>query len=314
MIIGVCGNLGVGKTTFSHMLADHINDMLGTDSDYEFTVESFAKPVKDVSHLIAGGKVEKDEIVRGLLISGRELYQTVGDGIRELLGDDVWYNHLINRCEGLDVVVDDVRYRNECDGILERDGIIIRVNRDVSDSNKKYLGHRSERDLDGYTKYDCVVDNSGTLEELDEAARLIAIGIIERINAEKHGLVYISGKIRGLPNYGADAFNAAEKLLTSKGHKAFNPSKNFDSVTFLPRFQYMRHDIKMLTECTGIALIPGWETSEGAIVEIMVAKQLRLEFYDATTGDRISPPELDIAPREECIFNVSDVLNEILNK
>lgn len=40
--------------------------------------------------------------------------------------------------------------------------------------------------------------------------------------------------------------------------------------------QYMRRDLSMLSACNGIALLPGWERSRGARLEVAWADALQM--------------------------------------
>jgi hypothetical protein len=58
-------------------------------------------------------------------------------------------------------IISDVRFRDEAQAIKDRGGIVIKVNRDVSHDE-----HKSEKALDGYTGWDYVIDNNGSIEGL----------------------------------------------------------------------------------------------------------------------------------------------------
>ena len=59
-------------------------------------------------------------------------------------------------------IVTDVRYQNEADHIKNKGGILIRVNRNTHNNDN----HKSEIDLDDYNKFDFIIDNNGSVEEL----------------------------------------------------------------------------------------------------------------------------------------------------
>lgn len=90
----------------------------------------------------------------------------------------------------------------------------------------------------------------------------------------KQETIYISGKITGEdPREVEVRFAAAEGAIEKMGHKAVNPLKNGLSPTE-PWHEHMRRDIRALTRCTAIFLIPGWEQSKGARLEYEIARQL----------------------------------------
>ena len=80
--------------------------------------------------------------------------------------------------------------------------------------------------------------------------------------------VFISGPIRGMPDYNVPAFMAAEKMLTDQGCAVMNPVKlhpaNPDAFS---HDDYMHICKAMLDVCDAIYLLPGWTDSKGAVEE-----------------------------------------------
>ena len=62
-------------------------------------------------------------------------------------------------------IITDVRFPNEADAILERDGILIRLTR-TTEVSEEVANHPSETALDNYKKFTFTIDNKGTEEEL----------------------------------------------------------------------------------------------------------------------------------------------------
>ena len=60
-------------------------------------------------------------------------------------------------------IVTDCRFPNEAESINQKNGIVIRVNSDRCNNEDK---HPSETALDDYDKFNYVIENNGTLEEL----------------------------------------------------------------------------------------------------------------------------------------------------
>lgn len=87
--------------------------------------------------------------------------------------------------------------------------------------------------------------------------------------------VYISGPMTGLQDLNFPAFNAAAYSLRAQGHQVVNPAEVNPDITMTWE-QCMRADIKALCDCDTIALLPGWETSRGAHLEVHVAHRLGL--------------------------------------
>jgi len=88
--------------------------------------------------------------------------------------------------------------------------------------------------------------------------------------------VYISGPISGRPNLNAPAFFAAAAALRQAGHSAINPHDVCRSIKATEWADCMRADIKALCDCDAIALLPGWELSQGAQLELHIAHRLGL--------------------------------------
>lgn len=87
---------------------------------------------------------------------------------------------------------------------------------------------------------------------------------------------YISGPMTGLPDLNFPAFNEAEGMLRTFGYRPVNPAK-INPDPNADWFQCMRADIKALCDCDMIVLLPGWEKSVGAHLELHVAHRINLE-------------------------------------
>ena len=81
-------------------------------------------------------------------------------------------------------------------------------------------------------------------------------------------VVYISGKMTGLPDFGRAMFNDAQRRLEAQGYRVLNPAC---SPLGLEYDQYMRIAFAMLEACDIIALLPNWEDSNGAKAELAYA-------------------------------------------
>ncbi len=110
--------------------------------------------------------------------------------------------------------------------------------------------------------------------------------------------IYISGPMRGIPRFNFAAFDFAEDLWTSMGYTVLNPaSRGWGSgdpatgtgVTEYEVQEWLRADIREITQCDAIALLPGWEESEGAKLEAAVAFAIGLDFFDAHSLQPLVP-------------------------
>ena len=196
MLIGVVGFIGSGKGA--------VGDLLEQKG---FVKDSFAKPLKDACSAMFGwprelleGDTEDSRQWReqpdefwsekiGKKFSPRLALQLLGtEAGRNVFHKDIWVNSLLKRAEGKNVVITDVRFKNEFKFIHKNNGIIVRVKRgpepdwyqDAITFNKgdRYIGwalakerlklrriHQSETDWVA-SKFDYVIENNGTLEDL----------------------------------------------------------------------------------------------------------------------------------------------------
>lgn len=93
--------------------------------------------------------------------------------------------------------------------------------------------------------------------------------------------IYLSGPMTGYPDHNKPAFNERAAEWRSEGWEVFNPAEEPEGYTEENRPDYLRADIRALLDCTAIAVLPGWQNSEGATLEVAIAKALRLPMYDA---------------------------------
>lgn len=107
--------------------------------------------------------------------------------------------------------------------------------------------------------------------------------------------VYLSGPMRGLPNFNYDLFNSTASAMREAGLVVLNPAENFDGDTSREFGEYMRADIKMLLKAGSIFLLPGWQDSEGARIEYQIAKSLGLDVIYHAEADQTEPAEMTAA-------------------
>jgi len=110
--------------------------------------------------------------------------------------------------------------------------------------------------------------------------------------------------MRGLADWNLPAFDAAERAWRTAGHHPFSPAALVRALGYevghacQPRegksaIDHLRHvmlsDIACIYASEAIALLPGWETSKGATVELALAQFLGLPVYDACTHQILLP-------------------------
>ena len=92
--------------------------------------------------------------------------------------------------------------------------------------------------------------------------------------------IYLSGPMSGIPDHNFRAFNAEAARLRALGYDVVNPVDiNPDpGVTW---HQCLRNDLQALLTCDTIALLYGWQNSNGAHLEIDVAHRIGMEIVIA---------------------------------
>lgn len=100
----------------------------------------------------------------------------------------------------------------------------------------------------------------------------------------KRKKVYIAGPMSGYPEFNYPAFREAETALIEKGYHAISPVRagdlNSDGTALYDHAWYLRRDLRLLLDAEGIAMLPGWENSQGAVLEHTVAVALKLDIRE----------------------------------
>lgn len=87
--------------------------------------------------------------------------------------------------------------------------------------------------------------------------------------------MYLSGPMTGHPDWNYPAFHRAAQALRARGFAVVNPAEAYDGNTTLPFDVYLRHDLRsILQDCDTIVVLPGWEKSPGAVLEVAVGAAL----------------------------------------
>jgi len=175
-IISISGKIGTGKDT----VADIIQSITPY---YNWEVKKFAGKLKVIAEILTGiptRQFEDQEFKNQDMplewgMTYRDLLQKLGtDAMRNGLHKNVWVNALMADYKGQQNVdgsfshpnwlITDTRFPNELEAAKTHNGIVIKVVRESG--NTIGTTHASETALDDYTKWDYVVDNNGSFEEL----------------------------------------------------------------------------------------------------------------------------------------------------
>lgn len=90
--------------------------------------------------------------------------------------------------------------------------------------------------------------------------------------------LYIAGPMTGLPDFNYPAFYAAADRLRAAGYEVENPAENKPEGT-ASWLAYMRMSLVQISPVDGIALLPGWQDSKGASLEVHIAESLGLRLW-----------------------------------
>jgi hypothetical protein len=110
--------------------------------------------------------------------------------------------------------------------------------------------------------------------------------------------IYIAGPMTGYEDWNFPAFFEAERQLLELGHDPINPAHN-DGATVQEALQsagspespnnmwsyYMKRDLPHVMEADALCVLPGWQKSKGASLEVTVARAIGLPLYVLRDGE-----------------------------
>ena len=99
--------------------------------------------------------------------------------------------------------------------------------------------------------------------------------------------VYIAGPMTGYEDFNYPAFHAAAAELRAQGYEVLNPAEHFEGRQDLPYQTYMRGAITALLEAEAIYTLPGWTSSKGAKMEMLIAERLGLPHLNPRGVDEL---------------------------
>ena len=101
--------------------------------------------------------------------------------------------------------------------------------------------------------------------------------------------LYLAGPMTGLPDYNYPAFFAAADALRQTGYDVLNPADIGQHPTWTWA-DYMRVGLKTLTtQAEAVAVLPGWEHSTGARLEVRTAQRRGLRVHTVSTWHTLAP-------------------------
>lgn len=92
-------------------------------------------------------------------------------------------------------------------------------------------------------------------------------------------IIYVSGPMSNLPNHNHDEFNRWARILRDRGHQVINPAENDGGSIDKSWHFYMELDINNILMVELVVVLPGWEHSTGARLELAIAQALQKPIY-----------------------------------
>jgi hypothetical protein len=179
LIIGLAGRKGSGKSTVAHIMEKE-----------GFVELAFADPLKEAAAVLLGvpkkwmfkARLEdKEAIVPGFNFTYRSFLQKLGtEFARDSISTNFWVDRMDVRLYGMAdkfIVVSDVRFDNEAEYILSKNGVIIDIQRDSTPADD----HITEKGVSEHlTKYK--LSNNGSMNDLYTDIKSIVKDIMVKEN------------------------------------------------------------------------------------------------------------------------------------
>lgn len=98
--------------------------------------------------------------------------------------------------------------------------------------------------------------------------------------AARANRLYLAGPMTGIEDFNYPAFNAMAERLRAAGYDVENPADH-GTVDGADWADYMAYDLTRLGLCGQVAVLPGWENSKGARLEVHIARELGMPVVNA---------------------------------
>lgn len=91
--------------------------------------------------------------------------------------------------------------------------------------------------------------------------------------------IYVAGPMTGIEAFNYPAFAQEKSRLEHLGYRTASPADmNMEGKEFSWE-DCMKEALKMMLSCDAISLLPGWERSRGASIEIGLAREIGMQVY-----------------------------------
>jgi nucleoside 2-deoxyribosyltransferase len=107
--------------------------------------------------------------------------------------------------------------------------------------------------------------------------------------------LYLAGPMSGHEDHNFPTFHRYAAFLRTLGYTVVNPAEmGFNEDLTKPWEFYMKKDIALLCQCDGIAMIPGWTRSRGAVWEYAIAIRLQMPVLHLSEIPVPACPQTDL--------------------
>jgi len=188
-IIGLAYKKGVGKNTLAKFIMTHLRC---ESPGLHVREVSFAAKLKDVCFQLYGWaglkrgiyyETHRDDKEVSLPLIGkspRQLWIGVGNKLREVY-QETWIDFALRGVSADVLIVTDVRFRNEAIAIEDMGGQLVRIDRPHIPKGFD----PAEVDLDSWDDWDHIINNCGTLRDLNNRGITLAEDILRCLQNDR---------------------------------------------------------------------------------------------------------------------------------
>lgn len=90
--------------------------------------------------------------------------------------------------------------------------------------------------------------------------------------------LYIAGPMTGYDDYNRPAFHQAAAQLRAAGYHVISPAETPQPAAHAEWADWTRASLKRMLDADAVALLPGWQASRGANLEVHVAAKLGMDY------------------------------------
>lgn len=143
-----------------------------------------------------------------------------------------------------------------------------------------------------------------------------ATGMVYDATPIKKSRAYLAGPMRGIEEFNFPAFHQAADTLRLQGWEIWSPAeRDIEEDGFNPKTDaaksmahYMTYDLPAVCESDAVIVLPGWEKSKGARLEVHVAQECDIPVLEYPTLEPIKPTR---HPNSERFHQILGELGEL---